>query len=223
MLARRTVNPAVRTARARRDPTVSYVRGWAQAPDIGRALLTTLRTVAGLRDRAPRPWTGSWTEPSVQPVRSGPSAARLRSIRAASAHDARGRSSHNPLVVGSSPTRPTRSNLFKHSEHPAGKVDCITLTPSKTLRPEPCPAGAYPGDVGGAGLMNDRGTGACPPDRAGAGHGKWVCYRVRRNHAVIAGQCRVGTMPIARQAYRAAPLGVLTLQRSSCTQPYPSS
>ena len=66
-----------------------------------------LRTVAGLRDRAPRPWTGSWTEPSVQPVRSGPSAARLRGIRAASACDARGRTSHNPPVVGSSPTRPT--------------------------------------------------------------------------------------------------------------------
>jgi hypothetical protein len=82
-------------------------RAGLQAPDIGPALLTMLRTVAGLRDRAPRPWTGSWTEPSVQPVRSGPSAARLRGIRAASAPDARGRSSHNPSVVGSSPTRPT--------------------------------------------------------------------------------------------------------------------
>src|SRR5882724_8322426 len=101
MLARRTVNPAVRTARARRDPTVSYVPGWGQAPDIGRALLTMLRTVAGLRDRAPRPWTGSWSEPSV---------ARLRGIRAASAHGARGRSSHDPPVVGSGPTRPTCSS-----------------------------------------------------------------------------------------------------------------
>jgi hypothetical protein len=91
MLARRAANPAVRTARARRDPAVSYVPGWAPAPDIGRALLTILRTVAGLRDRAPRPWSGSWTEPSVQPVRSGPSAARLRGIRAASAHGAPGR------------------------------------------------------------------------------------------------------------------------------------
>src|SRR5207253_2510174 len=103
MLARRTVNPAMRTARARRDPAVSYVPGWAQAPDIGRALLTMLRTVAGLRDRVPRPWTG----PSVQTVQSGPSVARLRGIRAASAHDAWGRSSHNPPVVGSSPTRLT--------------------------------------------------------------------------------------------------------------------
>src|SRR5690242_2442044 len=82
-------------------------RAGPQAPDIGPALLTMLRTVAGLRDRAPRPWTGSWTEPSVQPVRSGPSAARLRGIPAASANDARSRTSHNPPVVGSSPTRPT--------------------------------------------------------------------------------------------------------------------
>jgi hypothetical protein len=37
MLARRTVNPAVRTARARRDPTVSYVPGWAQGPRPGAA------------------------------------------------------------------------------------------------------------------------------------------------------------------------------------------
>jgi hypothetical protein len=42
-------------------------------------------------------------------VRSGPSAARLRGIRAGSAYDAQGRTSHNPLVVGSSPTRPTET------------------------------------------------------------------------------------------------------------------
>ena len=65
----RAVNPAVWTARACRNPRVSYVPGWAQAPNIGRALVTMLRTVARLRDRAPRPWTGSWTEPSVQPMR----------------------------------------------------------------------------------------------------------------------------------------------------------
>ena len=118
MLARHAVNPAVRTARARRDPTVSYVSGWASAPDIGRALLTMLRTVAGLRDRAPRPWTGSWTEPSVQPVRSGPSAARLRGIRAVSAHGASGHTSHNQPVVGSSPTRPTYPHLKKSSIWP---------------------------------------------------------------------------------------------------------
>ena len=78
-----------------------------------------LRTVAGLRDWAPRPWTGSWTEPSVQPVRSGPSAARLRGIPAASACDARSHTSHNPPVVGSSPTRPTCAFML----HPALTVD----------------------------------------------------------------------------------------------------
>src|SRR3954454_10034471 len=119
MLARRAVNPVVRTVRARRDPTVSYVPGRAQAPDIGRALLMMLRTVAGLRDRAPMPWTGSWTELSVQPVRSGPSAARLRGIRAASADNARSHTSHNPPVVGSSPTRPTSSLPLVHH----GSVD----------------------------------------------------------------------------------------------------
>ena len=66
-----------------------------------------LRTVAGLRDRATRPWTGSWTDPSVRPVRSAPSVARLRGIRAGSAPGAPGRTSHNPPVVGSIPTRPT--------------------------------------------------------------------------------------------------------------------
>jgi len=67
----------------------------------------TLRTVTGRWGMGPQPWTGSWTELSVQPVRSGPSAAPLRAIRAASAHSARSRTSHNPPVVGSSPTRPT--------------------------------------------------------------------------------------------------------------------
>ena len=43
----------------------------------------------------------------MQTVQSGASEARLRGIRAANAHDAWGRSSQNPPVVGSSPTRPT--------------------------------------------------------------------------------------------------------------------
>jgi hypothetical protein len=43
----------------------------------------------------------------VQTVQSGPSAARLRGIRAESAPGAPGWASHNPPVVGSSPTRPT--------------------------------------------------------------------------------------------------------------------
>jgi hypothetical protein len=55
----------------------------------------------------PRAWTGSRTESPVQTVPLAPSAARLRGIRAASAPGAPGRTSHNPPVVGSSPTRPT--------------------------------------------------------------------------------------------------------------------
>ena len=52
-------------------------------------------------------WTGSWTEPSAQPVQLALSAARLGGIRAGSAPGAPGRASHNPPVVGSSPIRPT--------------------------------------------------------------------------------------------------------------------
>jgi hypothetical protein len=43
----------------------------------------------------------------VQTVQSAPSAARLRGIGAASAHDVRGHTSHDPPVVGSSSTSPT--------------------------------------------------------------------------------------------------------------------
>src|SRR5437763_13406379 len=133
MLARRAVNwPSGR--RTRRDPRLVMFEiafGWPRAPDApdlaradaGRALLAILRTVTGqiLRtvtgqgDRAPWSWTGSWTELSVPTVRSGPWAARLRGIRAGSAGDAPGRTSHNPPVVGSSPTRPTSPLLSTSS------------------------------------------------------------------------------------------------------------
>jgi hypothetical protein len=66
-----------------------------------------LRTVAGREEAGAWLWTGSWTEPSVQTVQSGPPAAQIRSVRADSALGAPGRTSHNPPVVGSSPTRPT--------------------------------------------------------------------------------------------------------------------
>src|SRR5439155_20779887 len=72
---------------------------------VGRALLGTLRTVAGREEAGALLWTGSWTELLVQIVRSGPSAARLHGIRAGSAYDAPGHTSHNPPVVGST-TRP---------------------------------------------------------------------------------------------------------------------
>ena len=65
-------------------------------------------------------------EPSVQPVRSGPSAARLRVIRAASAHDARGRSSHNPPVVGSSPTKPPKQSSVSPPRTRPGRPELST-------------------------------------------------------------------------------------------------
>ncbi len=86
--------------------TVGSVTDELARADAGRALLAMLRTVAGQRDRAPRPWTGSWTEPSVQAVQSGSLAARLRGIRAGSAYDARGRTSHNPAGRGFEPHPP---------------------------------------------------------------------------------------------------------------------
>jgi hypothetical protein len=45
------------------------------AADEVLTLLAMLHTVAGQAERAPQPWTGSWTEPSVQAVQSGPPAA----------------------------------------------------------------------------------------------------------------------------------------------------
>ena len=79
----------------------------------------SLRWVTAVGSTSRAAWTGSWTEPSVQTVQLGPSAARLRGIRAASAYDALGRSSHNPPVVGSSPTRPTACHLNKGSRNPS--------------------------------------------------------------------------------------------------------
>ena len=48
-------------------------------------------------------------------------------------------------------------------------------------------------DIFGLGMWH-WGTPACPLGRAGVGHGEWICYVARCNHAVIAGQCRAGTM-----------------------------
>ncbi len=65
-------------------------------------------------------------------MQSAPSAARLRGIRAGSAYGAWGRSSHNPPVVGSIPTRPTslmsqalctrwKGSIFKRGGQRPGK------------------------------------------------------------------------------------------------------
>jgi hypothetical protein len=66
---------------------------------------------------APRPWTGSWTGASDNSSAVSAISAMTRGIGAASALGARGRTSHNPPVVGSSPTRPTYSYLRKRSEY----------------------------------------------------------------------------------------------------------
>ena len=87
--------------------TVGCVTAELARADAGRALLAMLRTVAGQRDRAPRPWTGSWTGAPDNPSAVSAVSAMIRVVCAASAHGAGGRTSHNPPVVGSSPTRPT--------------------------------------------------------------------------------------------------------------------
>ena len=51
-------------------------------------------------------WTGSWTGTPGNPSAVSAISAIVRVIGAASAHGGRGRSSHNPPAVGSSPTRP---------------------------------------------------------------------------------------------------------------------
>jgi hypothetical protein len=65
---------------------------------------------AGLRSRGiacRHAWTGSWTGAQDNPRATSAVSAMIRVICAGSAYDARGRTSHNPPVVGSSPTRPT--------------------------------------------------------------------------------------------------------------------
>ena len=64
-----------------------------------------------------RPWTGSWTGVPDNPSAPSAISAIFRVICAASAHSARGRSSHNPPVVGSSPTRPTGHGCYLERGH----------------------------------------------------------------------------------------------------------
>jgi hypothetical protein len=52
-------------------------------------------------------WTGSWTGASDNPSAASAISAITRVSRAASVPGAGDRTSHNPPVVGSSPTRPT--------------------------------------------------------------------------------------------------------------------
>ena len=56
------------------------------------------------------PWNGSWNGSQDDASAVSAVSAMFRSVGAASACGARGRASHNPPVVGSSPTRPTGSS-----------------------------------------------------------------------------------------------------------------
>src|SRR5262245_49498780 len=58
------------------------------------------------RVEGPRAWTGSWPGAPDDPGATSAVGAITRAIGAASGHGARGRTSHDPPVVGSSPTRP---------------------------------------------------------------------------------------------------------------------
>jgi len=57
--------------------------------------------------RGPAAWTGSWTGAPDYPSAVSAISAMIRVICAASVRVALGQTSHNPPVVGSSPTRPT--------------------------------------------------------------------------------------------------------------------
>jgi hypothetical protein len=70
---------------------------------------------------ASRPWTGSWTGASDNSSAVSAISAMIRGIGAASVRGARGRASHNPPVVGSSPTRPTYLTCGKVRFGPAGQ------------------------------------------------------------------------------------------------------
>ena len=78
------------------------------------SLWVTVMTIA--RGHA---WTGSWTGAPDNPSAARAVNAMIRVIRAASAPTAQGRTSHNPLVVGSSPARPI-------CDHPASTATVIS-------------------------------------------------------------------------------------------------
>jgi hypothetical protein len=119
-----TANSPRRTRRSEYISKTSVTAEPARA-DAGRALLAMLRSVAEQRDRTLRPWTGSWTGAPDNPSAASAVSAITRIICAARAHGAWGRTSHNPPVVGSSPTRPT--SYARSSKNAAGQV-CVPKT-----------------------------------------------------------------------------------------------
>ncbi len=68
-------------------------------------------------------WNGSWNGSRDHPSAASAISAIFRVICAANGHGARGRASHNPSGVGSSPTRPTCG--FKNRLRHSGRVGLI--------------------------------------------------------------------------------------------------
>ena len=66
------------------------------------------KAIVGTAISTTNSWTGSWTGAPDNPSAVSAVSAMIRVVCAASAHGVRGHTSHNPPVVGSSPTRPTR-------------------------------------------------------------------------------------------------------------------
>ncbi len=73
-------------------------------------------------------WTGSWTGAPDNPRATSAVSVMIRVICAASTLGAWGRASHNPPVVGSSPTRPT-----SHARPPANSAGQVCALKTSTL------------------------------------------------------------------------------------------
>ena len=95
------------------------------APRTVRRMLIVSRWVTVMAIACRQAWTGSWTGAPDNPSAARAVNAIIRVICAASVRGAGGRTSHNPPVVGSSPTRPT-----SHARLPANSA-CQVCT-SKT-------------------------------------------------------------------------------------------
>jgi hypothetical protein len=83
----------------------------------------------------------------VQTVQLAPSAALLRGIRAGSAPGAPGRSSHNPPVVGSSPTRPTRPTHRPAGRPQSAHPDRLGRPPGRRRPPVCCQVAIETGEL----------------------------------------------------------------------------
>jgi hypothetical protein len=72
-------------------------------------------------------WTGSWTGSLDNPSAASAISAMICVIYAASAHGARGRTSHNPAVIGASPAAPLRSSQLRAPAFAVSRVEAHVL------------------------------------------------------------------------------------------------